>query len=391
MSGSALPLFATGLAALAACVAAALRPRWWTHALAVLTTAAGLGVTLPPLGGSLAAWSVALGFAALGLVQPGRHWPLLALPWLLAGATGVPWWATATDLTAGPGWTAAAWPALASIALACVVLAATTAAAWRLAFPGGGVASQGRLLALVLALLPWAPAGGSLLHGWSALALPVEGTAVAVQAWGSHGAALVDAPAWARGLQPAARLVLALGVWQPRWWRAAGGVAALALGIETVVALGLPRWHVSGQVLPVLREAGYTLDLSLLGLALARLLALGVLLRHLADPSPQTNPAAALAATATDSAGERSLVERTTDLATWLAGAGLALVWWLSAPDAGVGDPAAAALLAVLLAIGLARSLPRWQAVGRALAWLAALWLLGGADAGWRVAGALLR
>ena len=339
----------TGLPALAAALLAAAWPRAWTAALALLATVVGLGWALPASGATAASWAVGLGLVALGLTRPQRAWPLLALPWLWAGAVGRP--------LAG-----VAWPELASSLLAATMLAATTA----------GLLSngRGRAAALVLAVLPWAPAGGSILHGWATLPLAIDGTAAAVQVSGSFGVDLNATAPWVGWLQIAARGVVLLAVWQPRWWRPLLGLAGLLLGLETGLALGLPHWHVAGLTLPLARGATFDLDPTLLLLALARLSMVGWLLHGGRGPERDAD------------AGSRLLL--TVDLLTWLGGAALAVAWASTALDAGLGDPALGALLGVVLASGLARAAETegrdtLSTLGRGVAWLAALWLVGGA------------
>lgn len=356
-------------------------PRPGVSAVALLCTAAALGLHLPALGMPAMALSIAAALPALAMLQPrvaARSLHLGSLPWLVAAA--------AVDHPAPE------LPIVAhgAAALACLgLIAATTCAVvW------ADTPRRRLTLALVTLALPLAPSGGSLVRWHTAIVLPHEGVAASWLAQGTYPTALEQGPRWLAAL-PGVTWTLALLGLAVAWARlvrpqhdqrlpAPWSVLALAglLGLVVAIAgLSVPSLHVPGLPLAMPRPADATLDLTLLLIWWARLLSAWGLLRMQTplQPVPRTGPIA------------QGLVLGAALL--------LAILWLATAPgwlgDTWLADPAAYAVAALLVAT--AAALPSlWlgpdpaRDVAQVLQLLAALWLVGGAEAGWRLAGALL-
>ena len=385
---------AAWLALACAAFAAAVPARAAAYAaLAAVVAAACL--RLPVLGAAAFALAAAAGLLALASRLPhlaGRPLRIaacsLVLPAVCAPAPEA--------FAAAPVWAAAA----VALALGAAAVAAVTA--W--AFAGRGRYA----LAAVVALAPVAPAGAGWLRWLGArAALPHPSSSAHYLASGSFAVSLPAAPAllawtwlWVPALLLIAVAVAFVRAQQPsqprKKWPPFLGAAIVTAPLAAVAALELhlawstrpaPFAHLPGTLDPVALWplAGQPwLDLSLMALLLARLVVLAVLLAP-RDP---------------DLSAPLLLRTRTIAHATFFAaGLALAAVWLAAAPDAAgatwLSDPSAFALLSALLAT--AAAVPAaWEGrtpardAAHLVQFAAAAVLLGGADAGWAVFGALL-
>ncbi len=379
------------LAALLGVGVAIAAPRPMVSAAATLLVATALGLHLPALGVGAVGLSIAAALSALATVQPLKFARgLQALAWL--------WLLTALPEAAEP-------PMLpihdhVAAALACVVLMGSVAAAVQWA----DTPLRRLALALLAVALPLGPAGGSLLRWQTAVALPHDGVASSWLASGSFVVAAQQSAPWIARLPLVAQILALAGLgvalarqlghrhdsthdlpsrrspvaWLPVALLLAAGQAGIA---AAYVAVQNHTVHVPGSLLPQPLPLDAQLDPGLLLAWLARILtAAGLLLtQRPRDPVPR-GPALAHGLTLG-------------------AGLGILLVWLVFATAwhgaAWPADPAVFSLAACLVAA--AGALPSlWLGKGPArdlaqvLQLTAALWLVGGADAGWRVAGALL-
>ena len=382
---------AAWLALTCAAFAAAVPARAAAYAaLAAVVAAACL--RLPVLGAAAFALAAAAGLLALASVLPhlaGRPLRIaacsLVLPAVCAPAPQA--------FAAAPVWAAAA----VALVLGAAAVAAVTA--WALA-------SRGRYaLAAVVALAPVAPAGAGWLR-WSgaSAAVPHPSSSAHYLASGSFAVPLPSAPAllawtwlWVPALLLIAVAVSFVHAQLPRQKRPpllGAAIVAALLAAVAVLELRLawstrpaPFAHLPGASHPVALWplAGQPwLDSSLVALLLARLVVLAVLLSP-RDP---------------DRSAPLLLRARTIAHVVFFAGGlALAAVWLAAASDAAgatwLSDPSAFALLSALLAT--AAAVPAaWEGrtpardAAHLVQFAAAAVLLGGADAGWAVFGALL-
>lgn len=366
-------------------------PRPVVSALATALVAVALGLHLPNLGVAAVGLSIAATLTALAIVQPrnsARGLHALAGFWLLAALpeVGEPPTLPITDHVAA--------------ALACVVLMGSVA----MAVQWADTRPRRLALALLAIVLPLGPAGGSLVRWQTAIVLPHEGMASSWLATGHFVVAADQSAPWISHLPVVAQVLALAGLavalaqqsrqprgrthefpsrrshlaWSPVALLLLAGQAGIAAAFAAVQNHTV---HVPGTLLPAPLPADARLDPALVLAWLARILtAVGLLVAQRPRTIAPLGPA--LAQGLTLGAGLGIIVIWLASASAWHGAA------WLADPAAftlsGCLVAAAGALPSLWLGQGLVRD------IAQMLQLTAALWLVGGADAGWRVAGVLL-